>query len=294
MSALGRGRTLVLLAALLWSLGGVLAKEIPMAGGPLAFYRSLIAGLILWPLAARGRRVFRPAMIPLAVIFGAMIGLYLASTKATTAANAIYLQCSAIFWTIPLSALILRERVDRRSVAGIAVALVGITLIVVKGRDGRTGEAEGMLLGLASGVAYAMVIVALRKLRDLDATWLAAFANLGGAGCLGLWLVAASGGLPIPSALDWPLLIGFGAVQMALPYVLFAQGLQKVQAPEAALITLLEPALNPCWVWLRQGERPADATLLGGLILLVGVGVRYLSGKPDDSGSSSITRDHRA
>ena len=223
---------MVLLAALLWSLGGVFAKEIPLAGGPLAFYRSLIAGLVLWPLAPRGSRVFRPAMILVAVVFGAMIGLYLASTKATTAANAIYLQCSAIFWTIPLSALILRERVDRRSVAGIAVALAGIALIVVKGRDGRTGEAEGMLLGLAGGVAYAMVIVALRKLRDLDSTWLAAFANLGGAGFLGLWLVAVSGGLPIPSARDWPLLIGFGVVQMALPYVLFARGLRTVHAPK--------------------------------------------------------------
>ncbi len=92
------------MAALLWSLGGVLAKEIPLSGGALAFYRSLIAGLVLWPLAPRGSRVVRPAMIPLALVLGAMVGLYLASVKATTAANAIYLQCSAIFWTIPLSA----------------------------------------------------------------------------------------------------------------------------------------------------------------------------------------------
>ena len=63
---------------------------------------------------------------------------------------------------------------------------------------------------------------------------------------------------------------------MAFPYVLFSRGLRVVRAPEAALITLLEPALNPLWVWLYNGERPANATLLGGLILVAGVAVRYL------------------
>jgi len=272
----GQARLLVATAALLWSLGGVLAKEIPLAGGAQAFYRSLIAGLVLWPFAPRGRRIVQPGMVFLAVIFGAMVGFYLAAIKATTAANAIYLQCSAIFWTIPLSALWLRERVDRRSLAGIAIALVGVALIVVKGRDGRSGESTGILLGLASGITYAAVIVGLRRFRNVDPIWLTAFVNLAGAGFLGAWITLTVGPLPLPAGRVWPLLIAFGAVQMAFPYVLFARGLQTIQAPEAALITLLEPAFNPLWVWLRHGERPAAATLWGGLILLAGVAVRYL------------------
>lgn len=272
----GRGRLLVAVAALLWSLGGVLAKEIPLEGAPLAFYRSLIAGLVLWPLAPRGSRVVRPAMVPLALILGAMVGFYLAAVKATTAANAIYLQCSAIFWTIPLAALWLRERVDRRSLAGIGVALVGVGVIVCKGYDGRPGETIGMALGLASGVTYAMVIVGLRGCRDVDPIWLTAFVNGGGALFLGSWIVASGAPIPIPAGRDWPLLLAFGVVQMAFPYVLFSRGLQAVRAPEAALISLLEPALNPLWVWLRQGERPAGATIVGGLFLLAGVAVRYV------------------
>ena len=270
------GRRLILIAALMWSLGGVLAKEIPLDGGPLAFYRSLIAGLVLWPLAPRGSRVVRPAMIAFAAIFGAMIGFYLASVKLTTAANAIYLQFSAIFWTIPLSAIWLKEKADRRSVAGIAVALVGVGLILVWGRDGRAGESVGIVLGLAGGVAYAVVVVGLRRFRDVDPTWLASFVNLAGAGFLGGWLVLTSGSLPVPSGSSWPLLIAFGVVQMGIPYVLFSRGLQTVRAPEAALISLLEPLLSPAWVWLRHGERPVGATLVGGLFLLAGVAVRYL------------------
>ena len=265
----------------MWSLGGVLAKEIPLTGGPLAFYRSLIAGLVLWPLAPRGSRVVWPSMVAFAAIFGAMIGFYLASVKLTTAANAIYLQFSAIFWTIPLSAVWLKEKADRRSVAGIAVALVGVGLILVWGRDGRAGESLGIVLGLASGVAYAVVVVGLRRFRTVDPTWLASFVNLAGAGFLGGWLIVTSGSIPVPSGSSWPLLLVFGIVQMGIPYVLFSRGLQTVRAPEAALITLLEPALSPVWVWLRHSERPATATLIGGLFLLAGVAVRYLPSGPE-------------
>ena len=280
MDASRQGRLLVVVAALLWSLGGVLAKEISLPGGAQACYRSLIAGLVLWPLAPKGSRVVRPGMIPLAFVLGAMVGLYLAAVKQTTAANAIYLQCSAVFWTIPLSALWLRESVDRRSLAGIAVALVGIALIVLRGRDGRPGEGLGIALGLGSGVGYAAVIVGLRRFRDVDSIWLTAFANLGGAAFLGAWLLATAGPLPIPAPRDWALLVAFGIVQMAFPYVLFSRGLRVVGAPEAALLSLIEPALNPVWVWLRHGERPASATLWGGLILLAGVAVRYLPTGP--------------
>ena len=276
MESVRSGRALILTAALMWSLGGVLAKEIPLDGGPLAFYRSLIAGLVLWPLAPRGSRVVRPAMIAFAAVFGAMIGFYLASVKLTTAANAIYLQFSAIFWTIPLSAVWLREKADRRSVAGIVVALVGVGLILAWGRDGRAGESLGILLGLASGLAYAVVVVGLRRFRDVDPTWLASFVNLAGAGFLGGWLVLVSGSIPLPRGPSWPFLLAFGVVQMGIPYVFFSRGLQTVRAPEAALISLLEPVLSPVWVWLRHGERPAYATLVGGLFLLAGVAVRYL------------------
>ena len=150
-----KGRLFILAASVLWSLGGVLAKEIGLGGAPLAFWRSLFAGLAFLPFVPTRLWVFRPGMLPLALAFAATMALYLGAIKATTAANAIFLQCSATFWTIPMAALMLRERPDRRSIAGIALAMVGVVLIVVRGRDGRDGESFGIALGLASGWSYA-------------------------------------------------------------------------------------------------------------------------------------------
>ena len=274
-SSANRGRLLIVAAAVFWSLSGVFAKAIDLGGAPLAFWRSLFGGLALLPFVPARHRAFRPAMLPLGLAFAATMGLYLGSVKATTAANAIFLQYTAIFWTIPLAALLLGEKPDRRSVLGIALAMVGVVLIVALGRDGRSGEGRGIALGLGSGLGYAAIIVGFRGLRDLDPTWLAASSNLAGAVLLGAWIGLDSGTIPRPEAHDWPKLVAFGVVQLAIPYVLFARGLRAVKAPEASLLTLIEPLLIPIWVFLGHGERPANATLAGGLFLLAGVATRY-------------------
>src|SRR5262249_15619375 len=152
---------------------------------------------------------------------------YLASVKLTTAANAIYLQYTATFWVVPLSLIFLGERPDPRSRPGIALALLGIALIVSFGYDGRPEEWKGIALGLASGIGFAVVATGMRGLRDLDPVWLSSVYNLLGAVALFVWLVL-SGGLPsLPTVTQGVVLFAFGAIQMALPYVLFAWGLRE-------------------------------------------------------------------
>jgi DME family drug/metabolite transporter len=273
------GRRCVLAAAALWSLSGVITKALGGLDGPtIAFYRGLFAGLALLPVVPRSRWAFRPAMILTVPLFAAMTGLFIAAVRATTAANAIFLQCTATFWMIPASALILREPPDRRSVAGIALATVGVAAIVLYGYRGPQ-ERLGIALALASGVAYAGVVIGMRGLRALDPIWLSAVNNLGGALVLGAWIGATAGPIRWPGAGTGLALVAFGVVQMAIPYALFARGLREIPAPEAGLIALLEPVLNPIWVAVFIGELPTGPTLVGGLFLLSGLVCRYWPGR---------------
>lgn len=66
------GRRFVLAAAVLWSVGGAITKSLTLDPLTIAFYRSLFAGLVLLPMVPRTRWVFRGALVPLCVIFGAM------------------------------------------------------------------------------------------------------------------------------------------------------------------------------------------------------------------------------
>ncbi|MBY0396510.1 MAG: DMT family transporter, partial [Thermoleophilia bacterium] len=171
-----RGRRDVLAAAVLWSLSGAITKSIDLDGLTIAFYRGLFAGLVLIPIVPAARRGFRPAMIPLGLVFGAMTGFFLASMKSTTAANAIYLQYSATFWVVPLSVLLLKERPDRRTLLGIGLSLLGVAPIVAFGHGGGR-EWMGVIFGIASGLAYAVVAVGMRALRGQDPVWLSAVNN---------------------------------------------------------------------------------------------------------------------
>jgi drug/metabolite transporter (DMT)-like permease len=259
----------------LWSLSGVITKSLPLEPLTIALYRGLFAGLALLPLVPGRKWVFRPVMIPLGLVFGAMTACYLAAVKTTTAANAIFLQYTATFWVVPLGMIFLRERPDRYAGVGIALAIFGIALIVGWGYDGRPDEWKGIVLGVASGLGFAAVATGMRGLRDLDPIWLSAVYNLLGAIALGSWIGLSGRSVGLPSASQALVLCGFGVIQMAVPYVLFARGLREVGTAEAGLIALVEPILNPIWVILAVGERPAAPTLAGGLLLLSGVAYRY-------------------
>ena len=62
-----------------------------------------------------------------------------------------------------------------------------------------------------------------------------------------------------------------GVFQIGLPYVFFAYGTKHVSALEAVLIPVLEPILNPVWVFLLMGEKPGRFALLGGFIVLLAI-----------------------
>jgi drug/metabolite transporter (DMT)-like permease len=62
---------------------------------------------------------------------------------------------------------------------------------------------------------------------------------------------------------------------MGLPYVIFARGLKWIPPQEAGLILLIEPLLNPTWVWLCWGEAISSSTAVGGGLILFGLALRY-------------------
>jgi DME family drug/metabolite transporter len=68
----------------------------------------------------------------------------------------------------------------------------------------------------------------------------------------------------------------FGVMQMGLPYVIFAGALRRIPIQEAALLTLLEPILNPLWVYCLWGETVGISTWIGGGLILGGLTIRSL------------------
>jgi drug/metabolite transporter (DMT)-like permease len=267
---------LVLAAAVLWSLSGVVLKapafdELPAEGrGPaIAGLRAMFAALTLLPMVRPRRIRWRLGLIPMTVCFASMSVLFISALMTTSAAATIFLQYTSVVWACLLGWLLLKERPGRPDAIALVCVVAGIAMILAKDR----GSPLGNGLALASGVAYAGVVVSLRALRDEDSIWLSFLNQLVSAAVILPWFLLN----PIhlnTAQVGW---IAFlGAVQLALPYVLFSTDVKRVPAREASILLLVEPVLNPLWVLLVWGEQVAFATWIGGGIILGGLVLRFV------------------
>lgn len=273
------GRLHVLAAAVLWSSSGIFAKADFFADWPqewrgliFAFWRALFAACILLP-GVRGVR-FRPLLVPMVLCFAGMNVTFLTAMVLSTAANAIWLQNLAPFWVLLATLLIFHEPMERKDVLPLIWAILGVLLILgFELSSGVTGSRVGVFCGVLSGVFYAGVVVTLRQLRGENPVWLTAI-NQAAAAILLVPVVLRLGILPDAKQLLW--LGAFGALQMALPYILLSRGLRVVSSQEAVAIALTEPILSPVWAFLVWGERPAWWTLCGAALILTGLFLRYV------------------
>jgi len=278
MSLERRGRIMLLTSALLWSTSGLFVKSPPLAAIPqdvrgpaLACFRALAAAGVL-ALFVRPRHIrWRPMLVPFVISFAAMNFLFVTAMTRTTAAAASFLQYTSTVWAFLLSVFVLRERIDRANLVPLVCAVAGMWWIVAG--DWTTANFFGNCLALGSGLAYAGVVISLKQLRSEDSAWLIALCHTA-AGVVLLPIVLRTSITLNP--LQWSLVILFGVVQMGLPYVIFARAMQYVSAQEAALITLIEPILNPIWVAIFWGETVGSATWIGGGLIVGGLAVRYL------------------
>ena len=254
----------LLLAAILWSLGGVLIKSIdwhPMAiaGGRSAIAIPLMLACIGWPKFS-----FSRAQIGGAIGYALTVVLFVFATRMTTAANAIFLQYTAPIYVAVFGRWYLGERALRIDWLVIAVALGGIALFFL---DRLTVSGFwGNIVALCSGLAFASVAIFLRKEKAGSPVTSIILGNV----------IVAVAGAPfmLQSSLGdggvWRLLL-LGTLQLGLPYVLYATAIKHVTALEATLIPLLEPVLNPLWVMLTLGERPGGWAMVGAALVLVAV-----------------------
>jgi drug/metabolite transporter (DMT)-like permease len=254
-------RLLLLAAAVLWSTGGAAIKVSGLDAWQLAGGRSLIAGLVLLALVPATRR--RPTRLSLgvAVAYVFTVVLYVLATKLTTAANAIFIQDTAPLWVLLLSPLLLRERPTRGELLSVPVFAAGLGLFFLDQLS--PGQVAGNLVALASGVAFGLSILGLRRLGDGGPAALVLGNLLAAAVTLPHWPAG-----PAATPLDLAILAYLGIFQLGLAYLCFSLGVQGTPAVEASLLILLEPVLNPVWTFLFAGERPGPWAVAGGAVIL--------------------------
>jgi len=268
----------VLAAAVLWSSGGLFIKWVSLDALGVTMWRSLLAGATIWLVArppVRSPRKTSRLTWALAFSYAATLLLFVSATKLTTAANAIFLQYTAPLYLLVLGALFLREKTTRLDYATVAVAFGGMALFFVGKLE--TDALAGNLLALGSGVMLAVMFTLLRA-PSCTVEMRPQSMFLGNVilvvGLFAVNVFRPGSGVFTPGLQDILGLAVLGVVQIGFAYLLFGFGVAHVQALEASLIGMLEPVLNPVWVFLFLGETPGWWAVLGGAIIVAAVSVR--------------------
>lgn len=261
----------LLLAALCWSLGGLLIKSIDWPPLAVSGGRGLLAAGFLMLTNRPLRFTFSRVQIIAALAYAGCTVLFVAATKYTTAANAILLQYTAPIWIALFAAWILGERTTRSDWIIIAVVFGGMALFFADGLKltGLIGNAFGIL----SGVCFAAMTIALRRQKDGSPVESIILGNLI-AFVIGLPFMV---GAPMLSPTGWTALLALGLVQLGFSYWLYARAIRHVTALEAVIIPVIEPILNPVWVFFIRGEQPTHWALWGGVMVIGAVTWRATS-----------------
>jgi drug/metabolite transporter (DMT)-like permease len=273
---------MVLLAGLLWSFGGTAVRLAETADawqymacrafGQVAL-TLLWAGLVPAPSGGwlgllkgflRGGALvwFGAGMAALSAI------AFIFALKTTLVADALLLSSSVPLWTAVLAFLLLKERIDRLTIAALALGALGMVVMVGTGLS--TGNLFGNAMALLSALAFAAYAIVLRRDAQRDATpMILGYGLLALAACLAVTL--AQGRSLLVPPLDFAAGFVHGFLFIGIGFLLYARGARSVPAGDATILTQTETLFGPLWVWLLFGETPPMATLGGGALVLAAV-----------------------
>jgi len=146
--------------------------------------------------------------------------------------------------------LIYREKLGWQFLAGVALAFVGLYLLV--GLDWSRVGAQyqlGVILGVVTGVAYAAYMLSTRHAQRgghvrLAPAQLLCVSSLICAAVLGIAAIVEGDSFALPDAQSWSSLLGLAFFGQVLGWVLLTRAMPQLPASLIGLLLLLQPALS--------------------------------------------------
>jgi drug/metabolite transporter (DMT)-like permease len=278
------------IGALLIAFSAVLVRLADTTPSTAAFYRCAYALPPLLLLALVERRAYGGLPWP-QIRLGLIAGVFFAidlvvwhhSIEMVGAGLATVLGNTQVVLVAIIAWILLGEKPDRRLVASIPVVMIGVVLIsgvVGQGAYGRD-PVMGVILGIATGVAYAGYLLILRRgnsdIRRPAGPLFAA--TLSGAVCA-LLIGAPLGELqlvPTWPSHGWLLILALG-VQVA-GWMVISISLPRLDAAMTSVLLTIQPIGSVLLGIVILAEAPSAFQLVGVLCILAGLAILTVRGR---------------
>lgn len=263
------GVLLVVFSAIIFSSAGVFTKAVDSGAWEIIFWRGLFAAAfttayIVWRGSLRQDfRQMGASGWAIALVGASGSAAFIAAFKYTTMANVMLIYAAAPILAAVLAWVWIKERMSLVMTLGCIGTVVGVAVIV----NGSIGQLslKGDLLALWMTLVMAFIMAMYRRYPDTPAAGPAAVSSLI------LLPVAAYFGDPFAIRLtDFFVTAVFGLI-FAMASVTLAEGMKRIPAGEAALLSTLETPLAPLFGWIFFAEILPATTFVGGAIILVAV-----------------------
>ena len=259
------GPAFIILAAVFWGMQGLFSKMNTWGTLSLIAVRSMFSTLALGILRRDFRPKFTKGNIIAAVSVCITASTFIAATKLTTAANAVILQYTMTVYILLFEWLFLKKRPKGLDIGAFLLLILGIILCMA-GNMGK-GRLSGDILGLVSALSFSVVYLAKR----MEGTSAVHYSYMG---CALMMIFTVA--IPFDPLFDFQPVNIISAAGMGLcvgiGYYCFGRGLDSgMKAVHAAVLSYIEPVLNPLLVLLVVGEKPTWVSFLGFFVVLVTV-----------------------
>jgi len=258
----------ILLAIFLWSSLGVVVRASGAEIHVLMFYSLVVSviaqGIILsrkryrndWPDI---RKLKYPVALGIISLINTFTFFY--AFRNTTIANAVLTHYTAPVIVAFLAPFVLKEKLSLRILTVVCVASVGLW-IMLDGFSIEKNQMMGIAAGLASGIAYAFIVIFLRlHSRKFTPLVLAFFANIT------IIILLAPFVREFPLHALWAYFF-MGIIHSTIAPILYFRGLQEVTANRAAVLGYLEPVCAIIISIIFLNEMPGINAIIGGMLII--------------------------
>lgn len=251
------------------------------------FFRFLLATLFFIPaffLFSANKRHLGVKNMPQAFFLGACficnVGLYSIAIQFTTVIMAQIIYVATPIVVGLLGYIFLHERFTRQQLAGLCIAIIGVSFLImqssIQNLTKTFGTLQGNMLMILAVIGYSSFIVYSKKLSQKFSWVSVSFASFYSTSLLLLpfmFFEMVTGHMlkqpvGVSGAVSLFVAAFFGSV---VSYTLFQVAIVKTTAFTASIFQYLSPLLSGIVAVIFLGEKPTVSLILGGLLIVCGV-----------------------
>ncbi|OOF56431.1 DMT family transporter [Rodentibacter myodis] len=242
---------ILVVGCVLFGLGSLIVKFVPVGGYAIAFWRLLIASAIFWFLMKLKRQHFPKSKK--AIFYAILSGIFLAfdlafwheSIYAVGPGISTLLNSLQIFCLAAIGFIFFAEKQTKLQLLSLLLAVAGVALIAGEELQHNIEGIYGIVIGFASAVMLACSMVMIKNVHQEEPTALFPL----------MLIISLSGALVliIPSLIfnaenlypttwqDWGLIVIYGAVMQCVAWGMMAYSIPLLSLGLTGLLLLTEP-----------------------------------------------------